>query len=164
MAQVQPRSCPCLPARAPFQAQLSTGQAVRIEPIEAGSAMPAAWVARAPHGASDQDLGIAWWMSLPWRRRTAIGEVVLGPGQSAQGLGRVLLDLLVLSATECGIEWLQVRLPERTLDLDATVRRLNGRPVAGDPGRIEIPLAHGHRRYHPSGFHRARRPRDGTTD
>ncbi|HEX9165851.1 MAG TPA: hypothetical protein VF862_08050 [Gemmatimonadales bacterium] len=120
-----------------------------------GISLPVAWAAAVP-GDPAGDLGLAWWTALPYHQFTAVAEVALAPGARRSGLGRVLLDLLALSAADRGVEWLQVRLPageERALA--AALKTHRGRVTDRDGAScfVEIPLAGDPRRFHRSGVH-----------
>jgi hypothetical protein len=120
-----------------------------------GINLPTAWLATTAGDSAGAELGIAWWTPLPWHRLTAIAEVKLSQEMNATGLGRLLLDLVVMSATERGVEWLQVRLPGDDPELARAVASLRGRALTGDEGanRFEIPLGTRSRRFHRSGVH-----------
>ena len=154
---------PDTPRRQTGDAELSElrsliGSLLTLDPVAAethGISLPTAWLATAADGPPGAELGIAWWSPLPWHRLTAIAEVKLGPEMTGTGLGRLLLDLVVMSATERGVEWLQVRLPGEDPELTRAVASLRGRALAGDEGanRFEIPLGTRSRRFHRSGVH-----------
>lgn len=128
-----------------------------------GLSLPTAWAAGDPDRPGEGDLGIAWWTPIPYHRITAVAEVALAPGMAGTGLGRMLLDLLVLSAAERGVEWLQVRIPAAEEPRLAPVAKSLGGRVTdreGDVCFVEIPLAQGRRRFLRSGVHAPIRPSD----
>ena len=134
------------------------GGLLALSPLAAeahGISLPTAWLATATGAGPATDLGVAWWTPLPWHRLTAIAEVKLAGGMAATGLGRLLLDLVVMSATERGVEWLQVRIPEDATELAQAVATLRGRALSPEDGanRFEIPLGTRSRRFHRSGVH-----------
>ena len=154
---------PDTPRRQTGDAELSElraliGSLLTLNPLAAeahGINLPTAWLATAAGDSLGTELGIAWWTPLPWHRLTAIAEVKLGPEMAATGLGRLLLDLVVMSATERGVEWLQVRIPEDATELAQAVATLRGRALSPEDGanRFEIPLGARSRRFHRSGVH-----------
>ena len=125
-----------------------------VEALQAGISVPTAWVAGVE--GRPADLGLAWFTTLVGSPETAAAEVRLAAGATRLGLGPMLLDTLVIAATERGVACLSVRLSELADDYVPSLARHGARFTVSDGGVLtaSLSLGGGQRRFHWSGMHR----------
>lgn len=121
-----------------------------------GATLPVGWQAR-ESDSGGRALGSAGFAPVPTRPGHAIAEVVVRPRLAGTGLGLLLLETMVLAASESGLGALTIFLPAGIEDFEPLVARLGGRLLPAHRGVqvCEIPLAPARRRYLRSGTHRS---------
>jgi len=126
-----------------------------VDAVQLGVSVPAAWLARVP-GDPPLEAGLAWYTLLAGAPETAAGEVRLASSAARLGLGPMLLDTLVLAATERGVTRLTVRLAEESDDYLPALGRYRARFTSHGGGILtaHLSLGTGARRFHWSGLHR----------
>jgi hypothetical protein len=125
-----------------------------VAALQMGVSVPVAWVAGVAGGRDD--LGIAWFTTLVGSPQIAAAEVRLASDATRLGLGPMLLDTVVLAATERGVTHMTMRLAEGADDYLPALGRYGAR-FSWNGDRVvtaELSLATGRRRFHWSGMHR----------
>lgn len=132
-------------------AALDEADAVRL-----GISVPAAWLARLAPALGAGELGLAWFTTLVGTPERAAAEVRLARGAARAGLGPMLLDTVVLAATERGVTCLTVRLGDHDDDYAPALGRYRARLSRSEGGVLTAELSLGSRlrRFHWSGLHR----------